>query len=147
MEGLDSPSHTSNTKNQQLVGKRLYRPGVLAAYCALASLPWGFCLYGLNVYRRGNFWMGRIMLTLSALGIIGMSVAAALGIRVHGLRLMVLNVAVGIGLVKAERITYQKAILNGAIPTKWWLPLLFIAANILAVFLISWLVAPDEGFF
>lgn len=87
------------------------------------------------------------MLTLSALGIIGMSVAAALGIRVHGLRLMVLNVAVGIGLVKAERITYQKAILNGAIPTKWWLPLLFIAANILAVFLISWLVAPDEGFF
>ncbi len=149
MEELKSSGHTTGIEKQPLVGKRLHRPGLLAAYCILANLPLGFFLYGLNVYRRGNVWMGRTILTLSALAIIGMSIVLALGldVKVRGLHVMLLNIVVGIGLMKAERSSYQRAILNGALPAKWWPPLLFIGANILAILSISWLVAPDEGFF
>ena len=149
VEQLKSLGHIINIEKEGLVGKRLHRPGLLAAYCILANLPLGFFLYGLNVYRRGNVWMGRTILILSALAIIGMSITLTLGLDVkgRGLHVMLLNIVVGIGLMKAERSSYQRAISNGAVPAKWWPPLLFIGANILAILFISWLVTPEEEFF
>ena len=144
MDESTTLSHASDTENQLFVGKRFYHPKLLAAYSILANLPLAFFLYGLNVYRRGSFWMGRIILLLSALAIIGMSIALAVGAKGFGIPWTLFSIVVGIGLMKAEKSGYQKAIANGGMPAKWWPPLLFIAADILAISLIAWFFAPSE---
>jgi hypothetical protein len=137
-------SHASDTENQLFVRKRFYHPKLLAAYSILGNLPLAFFLYGLNVYRRGSFWMGRIILLLSALAIIGMSIALAVGAKGFGIPWTLFSIFVGIGLMKAEKSGYQRAIANGGTPAKWWPPLMFIVADILAISLIEWFFAPSE---
>jgi len=144
MEELKERDRNPDIESQQFAGKRLYRPGVLAAYCIIANLPFGIFLYGLNVYRRGHFWMGRIILAVSAVAIIAMSIAVASGAKVYCIPSLLLNIVVGVGLMKAERGSYQKAILNGATPARWWPPLLFLAAISLAILIVSWFTSPDE---
>jgi hypothetical protein len=46
--------------------------------------------------------------------------------------------------MKAEKSGYQRAIANGGTPAKWWPPLMFIVADILAISLIEWFFAPSE---
>jgi hypothetical protein len=136
--------HAPDTENQLFVGKQFYHPKHLAAYSILANLPLAFFLYGLNVYRRGSFWMGRIILISSALAIIGMSIAFAAGAKGYGIPWTLFSIVVGIGLMKAEKSNYQKAILNGGIRAKWRPPLLFIAGDMLAIYLIGWFLEPRE---
>ncbi len=88
--------------------------------------------------------MGRIILAVSAVAIIAMSVAVARGAKAYGIPSLLLNIVVGIGLMKTERGSYQKAILNGATPARWWPPFLFVTAISLAILIVSWFTSPDE---
>ena len=49
-----------------LFGKRLYPPDVLLTYFALGGLSYGLFLYGLNVARRGQPWVGYLLSALAA---------------------------------------------------------------------------------
>lgn len=143
MEESKGRDHNSDIQSQRFAGKRFYRPGVLAAYCILVNLPFGTFFYGLNVYRRGDFWLGRIILTVSALGLIGIGIALVTGAEVYSMRWLLPNIVVGICLMKLEKGSYQKAILNGARPARWWPPLLLLAAMVLAVLTVSLFTASD----
>ncbi len=138
----DKDTGTAIAESTHLAGKRLYRPGVLAAYCILTNLPLGVFLFSLNVYRRGSIWAGRISMALTALAIVGYSVVLAAGVNLTGSRYLLLNIVVGLGIMKAEQAKYEKAISNGALPARWWPPLIFVCVNMLVIYLLAWLIAP-----
>ncbi len=49
-----------------LFGERLYSLEVLLTYFALLGFPFGLFLYGLNVARRGQPWVGYLLSGLAA---------------------------------------------------------------------------------
>ena len=53
------------TRGDDFVGKQLYTPEVLLTYFALGGLPCGLFLYGLNVARRGQQWVGYLLSALA----------------------------------------------------------------------------------
>lgn len=138
---LSQDDNISENGQLQFEGKRFYQPGVLAAYCILANIPLAIFLYGINVHRRGNVRFGNAIKVLAALAIVAMTIALALGSNLSGIRIMLPGIVIGIGLMKAEKPNYEKAISKGANPEKWWPPLLFLIVNVLVIILIDYFVS------
>jgi hypothetical protein len=53
------------------------------------------------------------------------------------------NLFMGFGLMKAEQSNYKKALSNGALPARWWPPLLFLAAMVLVTSAVPWIYDVD----
>ncbi len=126
------------------VKKRLYSPGVIAAYSILTTLPFGLLLYAINIRRRGDKWVGTILALLAAIVLVGSSIAAIMGRRVFGLNFFLISVLVAIGLYRIESGPYKKAISEGALPARWWIPALW--ALLWFSILIAWsiLFGPED---
>jgi hypothetical protein len=84
--------------------------------------------------------MGRILFVGSTLAVIGICIDSAIGTSDrHRIPIFLFNLFMGIGLMKAEQHNYQKAILKGGLPARWWPPLLFLAAMVLTLMGCVWL--------
>jgi hypothetical protein len=114
-------------KSDACVGKRLYHPGLLAAYTILLNAPVGLILYGLNIMARGNRLYGKIM--------IGSGILSGIGLLVILLNpylarwadmLLLVDLICGISIYKFETGPYQRAIAAGALRARWWPPLLIV---------------------
>ena len=117
---------------------RLYSPPVLAAYFILGNIPIGMALYGLNVARRGERWLGYLVLGSSLVALVLMMVSAMAGGNLRGWRL--LSLVLGVGVWQVERAPYRRAVASGAAAAPWWPPLLAV----LALTLVFMLIAPGE---
>lgn len=126
-----------------LAGKRLYQPGVLLAYFALGGLPCGLFLYGLNVARRGQPWVGYLLSAVATATFMLFAAAPAGTGRLSGsgfatissMSLGILGFLVGIGVFKSESgpHTHRAAVARGATPAPWWPPAVAAIAVLLAV--------------
>ena len=113
-------------KIQSLVGKRLYPPGVVAAYMILASFSVGYVLYGLNLRARGRLAYGRATIVFGIVSGTAL-IVRALTDRLPNPGLMLLfNFVNGIGVYKVETGAYQQALRAGAIRARWWPPFLIV---------------------
>ena len=121
-----------------LSGVKLYSPGVLAAYFVLGNLPIGMALYGLNVARRGERWLGYALLSASLLALVLLILGALAGRNLHGWRLIAL--VLGLGVWQIERGPYRRALRSGAAPARWWPPLIAV----LALMILLVLLVPTE---
>ena len=143
---MDVPSFVENTQEErqlQFEGVRFYPPWVLATYCILANIPLAIFLYGINIHRRGNVRFGNAIKIMAALAILAMTVGSVFSSKSPGTRFFLLGVVIGIGLFKFEKPHYEKVLAKGAIPAKWWPPLLFLAADILVMLLLILLFGPE----
>jgi hypothetical protein len=113
---------------------KLYKPGVIAAYLALGGLPVGLYLYGLNILRRGQKWVGVFFCSLSALAFIMVAMVAASGHPATGIGF--LGIVVAICVYQMEKKPYQVAIQRGATPAKWWPPIFLVIGILLLIILI-----------
>ena len=125
------------TKDTEAI--KQYQPGVIAAYLALGGLPVGLYLYGLNILRRGQKWIGLLFCALSGVAFILVAFVAASGYKATGIG--ALGIATAFCVYLMERNPYNLAIEKGATPAKWWPPLLWVIGIILIVFLIIGLSA------
>jgi hypothetical protein len=126
-----------------LEGTQLYKPGVLAAYIVLSGLPVGLLLYGINLARRGQRWMGRMVWALAGVLLALVLVAVGVGSRVSGLGL--LSIPVAIWVYATERKHYELALQKGARPAKWWPPLFLVLGFIFVLGLTAVLFAPEDN--
>jgi len=102
---------------RDMSGQRLYSPVVIGLYCGLASLPLGLILYGINVLRRGEVWMGRVLIALAVIVEVCMILSTFFGQDPFGGSLFLL---------------FRREILQGAVRARWWPPLLWaVGANVL----------------
>jgi hypothetical protein len=123
-----------NMETKDIETIKQYKPGVIAAYLALGGLPVGLYLYGLNILRRGQRWMGLLFCALSGAAFVLVAFIAATGHKATGIGILGIVVALCVYLM--ERKPYNLAIENGATPARWWPPLLWVVGIILIVFLI-----------
>jgi hypothetical protein len=117
-----------------LAGVRLYSPGVLAAYFILGNVPIGMALYGLNVARRGERWIGYVLLGSSLLALLLLGLAVVAGGNLRGWSLLAL--VLGLGVWQIERGPYRRALRNGATRARWWPPLFGVLALLIALLLL-----------
>jgi hypothetical protein len=136
MIATDLANSVQSVQQENLEGKRFYSPGVIAGYCILIMTV-GLVLYGLNLCRRGKTLNGKLLIILSILITFHVVVSAFLrGKNIYTGILSMLPILVALWLYKKEQIPYEKAILCGAIPAKWWPPLLWILAVLFAICII-----------
>jgi hypothetical protein len=114
-----------------LSGIRLYKPGVLAAYFVLGNLPIGMALYALNVARRGDRILGYFLFGASALALVLLIVVALAGRNLRGWTLLAL--VIGLAVFRIELRPYRVAVKRGAMPARWWPPLLAVVALMLVL--------------
>lgn len=131
----------------QLSGRTLYSPTVIAVYCVLASFLVAFVLYGINVYRRGQLWIGRLYIGLSIIVFLGFVISAFSGSAVLNGVPFILSIVIAVGLYKIELKPFEKALAQGAVRAKWWPPLLWVILIVLAylAFLILIVQAQEES--
>jgi hypothetical protein len=132
-----------NEETNALEGTRLYKPGVLAAYIVLSGLPIGLLLYGLNLARRGQRWLGGALWALSAILLALMLALVAADGRVSGLG--ILSIPIAIWVYATERKHYALALQKGARPAKWWPPLLLLLGLILVMGLTVASFGPEDN--
>jgi hypothetical protein len=123
-----------SNEERALSGVRLYSPGVLAAYFVLGNVPIGMALYGLNVARRGERWIGYVLLASSLLALVLLGLAAMTGRNLRGWSLLAL--VLGLGVWQTERGPYRRALRRGATTARWWPPLLAVLALLVALLLL-----------
>jgi hypothetical protein len=125
--------------------KHLYSPTVIAVYSVLSSLTIGLLLYSINIYRRGQTWMGVIIGSLALIIMAGRSVAALMGKNVFGINFFMLSIIIAIGLYNFESEPYKKAISHGAMPAKWWPPIIWALLWISSLIIVSLFIEPQYG--
>jgi len=103
----------SGFTGQPLSGRKLYAPAVIAVYTALANLPIGIILYGINHSARGKRRLGRAMV---AFGIAAFRLLILLGAADALPRLsMLVGIAGAINVYKLEQRPFEEALRQGAI--------------------------------
>jgi hypothetical protein len=142
------PTDLNNTiaDESKLFGPALYSPIVIAIYCALVSFIAGFILYGINLFRRGQIWLGRLFIGLSIVVYLGMMIASFIGSNVLGGKTYILGIIISFGLFKMESIPYAKALSLGAVKAKWWPPLLWSILIIVVSLLILYFLGPEKEY-
>ncbi|HIK31508.1 MAG TPA: hypothetical protein IGS17_20795 [Oscillatoriales cyanobacterium M59_W2019_021] len=105
--------------------KPLYSPITLAAYCIFSGLLVGIILSGINIFRRGHIWIGRLLIISS--GLILACILLTPTLASSNLWLGFLNGIVGIHLYKTETPHFNRAIRSGGKQARWWVPLIFVA--------------------
>jgi len=105
-------------------GLKLYHPGIIMFYFLLGGLPLGLSLYSLNIFRRGQVWMGRFLFILSVVTFIMLVTAAVSGNGLSGLGIV--GLFIGLGILKMEWLPFTTSIEKGAKKAKWYPPLLIV---------------------
>ena len=118
-------------------GKRFYRPWVLFLYSVLANFPIAIFLYGINVRRRGNRVAGSALKGVAAVMMAMITIMAITGTSVKAIHWVLIGIAIGIGLMQAEKNDYDKCIAQGALAAKWWPPLLVLLVQFMVVFMMA----------
>ncbi|MGB8657922.1 MAG: hypothetical protein WCE90_09085 [Candidatus Zixiibacteriota bacterium] len=127
---------------KDLEGVKLYKPGVIAAYLVLGGLPVGLFLYGLNIARRDQRWLGVFFCTMSAAAFLMLVTVAARG---HGaLGVAGLGIAAAYSVYRIERRPYDLAIQRGATPAKWWPPLFAVLGTFILIIIAVVLFGPQN---
>ncbi len=118
-----------NSRVGDLSGAKLYAPGVILAYFVLGNMALGLFLYGRNIAGRGQRVMGGVLSAASALAVVLLMVAAAVGALSRPSVVWLptlLNFFVGVGVFQLERGPYRRALARGAKRARWWPPLLVV---------------------
>jgi hypothetical protein len=113
-----------------LAGRRVYSAVVIAAYTALANMPVGCVLYGLNLQARGARLRGRLMIAVGIIGgiaIVMASISDHIG-RFQSRMLFILAIFSAICFYRFERGPVRAALRDGAVLARWWPPALFLLA-------------------
>lgn len=131
-----------NEEAKDLEGVRLYKPGVIAAYMVLSGMAVGLLLYALNLMRRGQRWVGGLILALCGALFVLIAATVTMGGRVSGLG--ILGVLVAIFVYQMERRPYALALERGATPAKWWPPIFLVLGLLLMIAIIGVLFGPDD---
>jgi hypothetical protein len=126
----------SVTAEKDVTGIRLYQPWVLFLLFVLGGIPLGLAFYGINVCRRDNRCMGILFISLGSLAYIGLLISAFLGAGggTAGAMGLFLGIFIGIWVLKMEWEPYKRAIGNGAVPARWWPPLVLWLAAVIIFF-------------
>jgi hypothetical protein len=124
-----------------LSGRRLYQPGLLFVYFVLGGLPLGCFAYGLNLTRRGQRVMGTALWVVASAAFTALVIGAAAGTAVPSMG--ILSVLVGIGVLQLETKPYKRAVAQGAVPAKWWPPMVGALGIILLVVVLMTLAMPE----
>ena len=111
-----------------LAGRRVYSAGVIAAYTALANMPVGCVLYGLNLQARGARLRGRLLI---AVGIIGGMALVWISLFGHlspfqSRMLIVLAIFSAFCFYRFEKEPVRAALRDGAALARWWPPALLL---------------------
>jgi len=131
---------TAGFQEPPLAGRRLYSPGVIAAYTVLANLPTGCILYGLNLRARGERRFG---LTVLLVGVL--LACAEISLTAFGpapSRVALIGIASAICLYRIESGPYEKALKMGALRARWWPPALVLLAVLACLFVVAITLAP-----
>jgi hypothetical protein len=127
---LASKSSGQGTQQlQDLLGRRFYKPGVIAVFCLL-GVPVGTLLYGLNIARRGDRLLGYGLAVVS--GLILLFAPFSNGPDLSRVAFYA-GIFFAIGIFNLETGPYQLALSRGGQPARWWPPLLGVAGYIIAV--------------
>lgn len=121
----DGTTDIAIDNQQSLAGKRFYQPWALAVYCVAINIPFALFFYGVNIYRRGNTLMGNIIKVAAAIAFVVLIIPLS-KTNFSFIRYLLFSIVIGIGLAKAESSGYRQAISRGALPAKWWPPLLIM---------------------
>lgn len=116
-----------------LAGKTLYSPAVIAAYTALANIPVGCILYGLNLQARGSKSLGRLLVVVGAAGIIGLAVVV-LFLPTSPRSMTCLGIFAAFCFYQFEKAPVAAALRDGASLARWWPPALYVIAGIALLF-------------
>ena len=119
------PSHNAPEWDQVGQPGKLYRPIIIAAY-SYAYLPMGLILYGINIFRRGHCWRGRLLISLSGLLFILSFIASNLLNPTQNRLYFFSSLLVAIHLYSLERPYFKRGIREGWQPARWWIPLCFL---------------------
>ncbi|MEM9004226.1 MAG: hypothetical protein AAGE59_11980 [Cyanobacteria bacterium P01_F01_bin.86] len=117
------PNHDASEWEQGGEPEKLYRPIVIAAYSS-AYLPIGLILYGLNIFRRGDRWKGKLIIYLSGLFLI-LSIVVSNSTQAQ--LYYFFSPLIAAHLYSLERSYFKRAIREGWQPARWWIPLFFWA--------------------
>lgn len=129
-EPMTSPEIPAQPASLPLAGRRVYSAVVIAAYTALANMPAGCVLYGLNLQARGARLRGCLMI---AVGIIGGMALFWLSLFDHlsplqSRILFILAIFSAACFYKFEKEPVKAALRDGAVLAQWWPPALFLLA-------------------
>lgn len=133
----DAPQQGSNEEIS--ANKPLYSPAVLAAYCIFTNLFVGIILYGINIFRRGYVWRGRVLIALSSLILVASVLVPIVDSLSMSRAQFVLNALVALSLYAVEKPHFQRAIRNGSKHARWWLPLILIGVIVGTLLLVQML--------
>jgi hypothetical protein len=135
---IEALSPNGETLERPLAGRKLYSPGVIAGYTALANLPMGCILYGLNLRQRGQRRLSLIMLWFGAISLVLLIFMSFKG-AVPPFAFVV-GIVAAINVYKLEKRPFERALQRGAIRARWWPPaLLLVAALGLLVLAMVWI--------
>ncbi len=128
-----------------VTGKQFYSPATIGAYCILTSFLVGIALYAVNLTRRGEVWMGRLLIGLVAIIGVGLTIAEFLGRNAFGRAFWLLSILVALALVQMEKGPFKRALANGATRAKWWPPLLWVILLVVVEIAILLFIQTDAG--
>lgn len=126
-----------DTRLPSVRGKRFYQPWALLLYSVLANFPIAIFLYGINVHRRGNIIGGHIIKGMAIVMMAAITIIAIIGTDIRAFHWILIGIAIGIGLMQAEKLHYERCIAHGASAARWWPPLLFLLAQSFAVIVMA----------
>ena len=119
-----------------LEGRKVYSPGTIAAYTALANLPMGLILYGLNLKARGQRRLGLSMALFGAAALV-LLVLLPVGESLPRGVMLAVGICGAVNVYKLEKRPFEISLREGATRARWWPPTLFILGGLLALLVLD----------
>lgn len=139
------PTNESAEPGRKYMGTRLYGPEVILAYFVLGGIPLGTVLYGLNCSRRGQRVIGGVLAFLAGVTFLLLLASRMSGYGSGTLRSSLLSILIGIGIMQLEVGPYEAAVAKGALPARWWPPLLAVLGIALLLTVLLWFLLPGDS--
>ena len=133
----ETAEQEAGNPQRSLAGRKVYAPSVIAAYTALANLPMGLILYGLNIKARGRRGLGMSMVWFGAAGLAFLLLLSVKG-SAPGFPLFVVGVFGAIGVYQLEKRPFELALSQGAARARWWPPALVFLLAIAVTLVLEW---------
>jgi hypothetical protein len=128
--------HSKEAALPPMAGKKFYRAGVIAAYTALANMPVGCVLCGLNMRARGSVAIGRLFIALGLVSGAGLSWVFLFGPPASR-SLTLLSLFTALCFYRFERGPVKIALQHGASLARWWPPALWLLGTLAVLFAIA----------
>jgi hypothetical protein len=123
-----SASEPSIEPTLPLTGKKVYSAAVIAAYTALANIPVGCILYGLNLQARGSRSLGRLIFVVGIAGAAGLALAVLFAPSSSRL-LTFVSIFAAFCFYRFEKAPVASALREASL-ARWWPPALWVAGAI-----------------